>query len=111
MTTKTQHTSGPWKIGARRTTKTVYWNVYGKHESQLGVHLNWKVAQCGQNEEGKANARLIAAAPGLLEACRALVDYADNVNQDGEPSEEEVQAFEDVYNKCIQAVSKAEGAE
>jgi hypothetical protein len=60
------HTPGPWKYepGTKtiRSQKENYW---------LASMNSWDGAV---NHE--ANARLIAAAPDLLEACRWLVDYA-----------------------------------
>ena len=55
------HTPGPWH--ARHDT--VRWNVYESDDRCLA---------CLQLPCTEANARLIAAAPELLEACKALLD-------------------------------------
>ncbi len=54
-------------------------------------------------EEIAANVALIAAAPELLEACKALV-IAIN-----EPRETMQQAYHDAYAVAIKAIAKAEG--
>ncbi len=59
---KTQHTPGPWKIGAKL-------GIYCKN-------LGTMIANCDHTtnfpEENLANARLIAAAPDLLAALRQV---------------------------------------
>lgn len=63
-----KHTPGPWQF----TT-----NMYGIDNMQVyGVEDKngpSGVANCGYGEGSEANARLIAAAPELLEACQAYV--------------------------------------
>lgn len=70
---KTQHTPGPWHV-------TPSGGIAGDGEA---VVLNWEsdVAECSgakaiNNGFGRAeaNARLIAAAPDLLEACQTALD-------------------------------------
>lgn len=71
MTTGTEHTSGPWTIGD-----------VCKKESELMVYcddsLGSRVADCSTSghgisvEQDIANARLIAAAPELLEGMKDL---------------------------------------
>lgn len=70
-----KHTPGPWAMpdsGKGRISK-------------VGANGGWDgliaTADCGDyarsKSEGLANARLIAAAPELLEACQALIAYCD----------------------------------
>ena len=86
--TQTQHTPGPWKADGSV--------VYGNSGSEGDCH----VANCyGPNPNraidvhriGKANARLIAAAPQLLEALKdaqKALDSAEAVWTPGDPPEE-----------------------
>ena len=70
MTTET--TPGPWHIDeARQITGTVTAN--GGHETRkiCGVWVDYK-NRGNPIDTAQANARLIAAAPDLLEACRAI---------------------------------------
>lgn len=82
-----KHTPGPWKVGS---TVTDYNAVGGELGIGLKIHFagqdhEWHVATVyGQTEEGEpltckqgyrsANARLIAAAPDLLEALETLLE-------------------------------------
>jgi len=63
----TQHTPGPWHVGVKQAEKIIY-DASG-----------WAVANAtvyhGEND-AKANARLIAAAPDLLEALKTLQSMA-----------------------------------
>lgn len=70
MSTQTiTHTPGPWAIeeGDRET------HIVGG-EAILAYCPDWPCAP----QEQEANARLIAAAPQLLEALEALMEFADN---------------------------------
>ena len=92
MTTQATHTPGPWKSvkGARPTRPDI-------------------VADCGLicsleygPDEGEANARLIAAAPDLLEALNRLVcGFTENI--DGE------ELYGDWIQIAEEAIAKAEG--
>jgi len=67
--TQTTHTPGPWAF-----TDEMYgldhMRVYGVND-----HSGQGVANCGYGDSGEAqaNARLIAAAPDLLAACRYML--------------------------------------
>jgi hypothetical protein len=64
----TKHTPGPWRIGDAGMT------VFGpKVEGKLAdiVAQLFRPKTTAESQIRKANARLIAAAPDLLEACRA----------------------------------------
>jgi hypothetical protein len=66
----TKHTPGSW----RATTKHVY---APETEDRLGLDVQ---INGGNRDDNKANARLIAAAPELLEACIKMIEYCDNQN-------------------------------
>ena len=74
-----KHTQGPWHVGLRQAEQIIY-NTAG-----------WAVANAtvyhGEHdrEETKANARLIAEAPAMLDALRELLAdkyLADPINAD-----------------------------
>ena len=69
---KAKHTPGPWKA----TEKTV---TAPETEDRLGLDVR---IYGGNGKDNRANARLIAAAPDLLEALQAFVKYADDVSDD-----------------------------
>ena len=66
------------------------------------------VAECGENE---ANARLIAAAPALLEACKAMKELLDQSDTRYYIGHElgEYSRLHDAINKANRAIAKAEG--
>ena len=61
----TRHTPGPWIVKENRAYKTS-WLIYDPEGNQLAQVANWqgKTFNC----DAEINARLIAAAPELLEA-------------------------------------------
>jgi len=95
----TRHTPGPWTAYGRQ--------VSGSHgEYPLGI----MVADCNVTPERgevecKSNARLIAAAPELLEAAKDMLEYFDMAyGEHGENNSPAVIALHE-------AISKAEGGE
>lgn len=90
---KSKHTAGPWHVF--------------KDEINDGDGLT--VARVVRfvplyREQSDANARLIAAAPDLLEACKAIVDVCTTA-----PPVELVRRLGDVVEQCATAVARAEG--
>lgn len=81
---ETKHTPGPWKWA----TIGDYAYVIGKPEwpcRSNGINGEWEVAQVddliGEHDaEVKANARLIAAAPELLDAAREALFYITDID-------------------------------
>ncbi len=74
-----KHTPGPWFVnGHENYTKYV--------EARIGGGLLQEVAACGpteQQEQQEANARLMAAAPELLEALQGMIEvYGGQYNDD-----------------------------
>jgi hypothetical protein len=64
-----KHTPGPWIVKENRAYKTS-WLIYDPEGNQLAQVANWqdKTFNC----DAEINARLIAAAPDLLEALHLL---------------------------------------
>ena len=102
---KTEHTPGPWRIGDAGNT------VFG---SPNGEPAPVVVATLAPARGAKrANARMVAAAPDLLEACKEAVsglgldarENADELEQDF--GTEGVR----VFNLLRAAIAKAEGQE
>ena len=91
-----KHTPGPWETGCRRTQVEV---------RPEGWNVPMCVADChplnyppDSEQERVANARLIAAAPELLEACKSALLLCDGANP----------AHEAVYHQLNTAINKAE---
>jgi hypothetical protein len=77
METKTTHTPGPWKIKKLDVCTAIETDSESRIVS-LSDHFDYQGNPCGSIEsqdktqdEIDANARLIAAAPALLVACKA----------------------------------------
>lgn len=75
--TKAGHTPGPWTV--KRHVDSVTGEPYKTlYESHIAVEPDvCAVWAPPQNAEREANARLIAAAPAMLEALRRIVGYMD----------------------------------
>lgn len=70
--TEAKHTPGPWTQGWSKTGIDCVW-IDGKVEPVIGMGDDDDWIDCGT----EANARLIAAAPELLEALQEIVAAAD----------------------------------
>lgn len=68
--TDAKHTPGPWRVNGQKS-------VRGPNLEYI-ANANWK--------NGEANARLIAAAPDLLEALIMVRDADDDCKSDGLPT-------------------------
>ena len=70
----TQHTPGPWKVKAHSTAV-----LAGRKQicSNVNAASNLPVNMKDELEIAHANARLIAAAPDLLNALKVLADVAE----------------------------------
>lgn len=106
MSKQFKGTPGPW-FEHREGFSTVY------IEAKLRDGVIQEVAACGPTEAGEssqlANAKLIAAAPELLEALQWIINNSDpfrsalemNHNVDGEA----------LYENAVKAINKALGEE
>ena len=96
---QTQHTPGPWhsvQPTFDREIMQAYFYICNDIEAKTIM----------DKYEHEANARLMAAAPNLLEACESYLKANDFHNVTlSDLSSEEI----DLYNKISLAVSKAKG--
>jgi hypothetical protein len=102
----TRHTPGPWLREKRSATDAI---LAGEHVTVIAEVYG---RSSGHNETCIANARLIAAAPDLLEACRGARPYIyDMIKRGALPEGEDDSHFGDVQAlKAINAaIDKAEG--
>lgn len=108
MSTQGEHTPGPWKV---------FWGKRKRHmfigigtEAGEGVtdpHFSlWR----GDSEEAAANARLIAAAPDLLEALRALADahYMTISSEGYDPTHSDCPVLNDAHAAISRATGRTE---
>lgn len=100
-----KHALGPWRYDP----------------DNLNVYANGLLAQVYgyiHNGEKEANARLIAAAPEMLEALKGISDHADEMIsdigadiQEGLVFSERMQSRLALWTAVLTAISKAEGRE
>ncbi len=92
------HTPGPWKFNGHERVLPVEGAQDGTNDI---CHVY------GINHDRRANARLIAAAPDLLEAVEKFLEDADDRDEVIDP--ETGEAYED-FKQLRAAVTKAKGA-
>ena len=68
-----KHTPGPWDALKGRDGNIR--GIKGRHGPEIVNVINWNGISSPASSVGQANARLIAAAPELLEACMAAAEY------------------------------------
>lgn len=101
----TKHTPGPWKAvtSTEKVLDTVI-NEFGDPVCQLhNGALNFKP------DDIEANARLIAAAPDLLEALKVIAEGAGRFSKD--PITHAQNCIEDMKALAIAAIAKATNTE
>lgn len=92
-----KHTPGKWEIAMVGYPKDDCFAVVA-NKGKTGIALVGKVDV--KKEERIANMFLIAAAPELLEACKAVVERASEIGYRHKPSP--------IVAKCKQAIATAE---
>ncbi len=99
-----KHTPGPWHVSKRNPLSVVEAGPRASQIAKMGI----KLGVCSQ-QDAEANARLIAAAPNLLAALRAMLVATDS---------KETEAFKGHYDtylhtvaipRAIAAIAKATG--
>jgi hypothetical protein len=97
----TQHTKGPWRVQRQNPSPTTgEWMISGAKPGYLA-----EVRDCGSGDV-QANARLIAAAPDLLEALQNLFDADMEHVLMGDGKDDQIEAIA----KARAAIAKATGA-
>jgi hypothetical protein len=96
-------TPGPWSIGPHQRIISSGWSIRIKDGSAIAYVLGEK------NPELQANARLIAAAPELLDALRKAIDALAGGLWDYGPGQDEHDQCNQVVDECRAAIAKATG--
>ena len=92
-----KHTVGPWKAHARD-----YHSYHNGNFALISAGLSIAIVYHAGTEEDQANANLIAAAPTLLDALRAVVGSAN-------PNAFEHPKMTTAWEIAREAIAKAEG--
>lgn len=97
-----KYTPGPWEIhGANYHNEILIGQEGRKHSSGKVVHVGWDI--CGyESEEWKANAKLIASAPEMLEALESAVKFIRNCPElnDDERKPKGLEHWESIIKKA-----------
>lgn len=114
---ETKHTPGPWQAYNRVGNRIFnQWRVYSDCLNQPCAICKMDESLTGDQEV--ANARLIAAAPDLLEACKAICEFWDEGKMYGNPAQLHADAFIGghdavepitIHDVLRAAIAKAEG--
>ena len=99
-----KHTSGPWKFGKELSCRAGEWLIsFDAGNKGRGVAI--AETRVGSGSE-TANARLIAAAPDLLEACYAVLHDCDDIDmvESNEPGRDK-----GPWQMLNEAIAKATG--
>lgn len=97
--TQTQHTPGPWSLDASWEKNEI---TAGKfHIAEVGESVRFS------EPEARANARLISAAPELLEALKALLAHEGEIEYSGIGTESDSDALEEAKKAAKAAIAKA----
>lgn len=81
-----RHTPGPWQMSGARQRETLYGHGVGPDGGTLIAMVPYSDFTPEEHIASLADARLIAAAPDLLEACRGFLAHRDalvNIRPDG----------------------------
>jgi hypothetical protein len=96
-----KYTPGPWQEYADLPSTDPSWHIV-TNETRMRVLANIHIEPGNKMDE--ANARLIVAAPDLLEALQALMD-----EQNGPPLIRDAPRWEAAVDLARAAIAKAEG--
>ena len=94
MTTK--HTPGPWEKADG--TDGITRGIRGWHGPEMVNVINWNGISRATSVTGQANARLLAAAPDLLDELLSVLDWA--VTERAPLREQEIESIRKVIAKA-----------
>lgn len=98
---ETKHTPGPWEVDAIDST-----TIQIKAEGAVVAEVASASAFTRLSEEQRANARLIAAAPELLDALQNFADQMDGCMNWPDTTSSQI-ALGDIANIARAAIAKA----
>ena len=107
----TQHTPGPWEVKKGAAMLNSVCTVYGTEDGWVDIAAPIPMAD-DYRAESSANARLIAAAPDLLEALKSAVDTLTDprIGQWSYMEGSEIYSdFKDAADAARAAIAKATG--
>ena len=97
------HTPGPWTLHPT----TIHPAVRSVGTPDAGPRRICTVGSMNGNPVDKANARLIAAAPELLEACQAMIEWDDREQDHAVDFSARTELCRVAFDKARAAIAKA----
>ena len=106
-----KYTPGPWNANFTRFSGWVvgFHITDPKHGSLRPICEAYDKTGAMNPDEIAANARLIAAAPELLEACLAMIEWDDRENDHAVDFYKRMELCELAFQKARAAIAKATG--
>ncbi len=105
----TKHTQAPWNIMDLNNNPYIENNGYEICQFFRTAFLNDDYSEDIEFENAKANARLIAAAPELLEFAENMSSYLKDIIADKNHPINWRNECEILLNNCNQAITKSKG--
>ncbi|MCJ9707844.1 hypothetical protein LWS69_02210 [Bordetella hinzii] len=98
----TRHTPGPWEVAYQDSNGQSV--IKAEH---IEVATCWHHCVGSIEKEMHANARLIAAAPELLDACMAMLEWDDREQDHAVDFNARMELCRAAFNKARAAIAKA----
>ena len=99
-----KHTPGEWHVGGPHKC-----TIYDKYGQRIANSFEGVMAAQRTDSECAANARLIAAAPELLDACMAMLEWDDRENDHAVDFYARMDLCRAAFDKARAAIAKAMG--
>jgi hypothetical protein len=79
-----EHTKGTWRVAPDQELE----KYHPYHECRNIMVGNWVIARMTDHRNQRANSRLIAASPALLESCQYVEMASEGIELDGTESDD-----------------------
>lgn len=97
------YTPGPWSFTEAGNESFIVVHPNKNILARISFSPKYMKDQQLNYEEGKANAKLIAAAPELLEACQSIFN---SMNESANMSIAAKEHYKEAMDKCLAAIKK-----
>ena len=110
MEQEAAHTPGPWRATSRNIENVANWasRIPFAIEIEVG-HSVAPIADVCDQPAAEANARLIAAGPDLLAACKSMIEWDDREKDHAVDFSARMALCDAAFKAARAAIAKAEG--
>jgi hypothetical protein len=100
-----KHTPGPWKVIKNPNIHKIHFGMIDSEKCSIG-------SVSYETENAEANAKLIAAAPDLLEACKGMMAILETLDFDWINQRQDEIHYDNIpWEQWESAIKKATGGE